>query len=154
MTTKVKSLNKKPKTAIQALANYLDCEPDELNEESYKHYGLEVFSTGKEQYAVGTDREADEACLENIKDSAWAFNSAFICSYCDLPQELADALESMQREKCENANDAILALIEKTEEGIKGFAEEAISSDGRGHFLGGYDGEENEQDGFYIYRIN
>lgn len=26
--------------------------------------------------------------------------------------------------------------------------------DGRGHFLSGYDGKENEQDGYYIYRIN
>jgi hypothetical protein len=63
-------------TAIEALAKYLECEPDDLREKKYDHYGLE------------------------------------------------------------------------------GFVEEAVSADGRGHFLSSYDGEENEQDGFYIYRIN
>ena len=34
------------------------------------------------------------------------------------------------------------------------FIEDAISSDGRGHFLSPYDGEENEEGDYFIYRIN
>jgi hypothetical protein len=63
-------------------------------------------------------------------------------------------LEAIQSKKCEGANNAILSIIEKTDGGIDGFVEEAISADGRGHFLSSYDGDENEKDGFFIYRIN
>ena len=60
----------------------------------------------------------------------------------------------MQSKKCEGANDAILALIKKTDGGLDGFVEDAISADGRGHFLSSYDGDENEENGFYIYRTS
>ena len=145
----IKSVN-----AVEAVADQIGCDPDDLTLETHTHYGLEVFSNGSQEYAVGTDKEANEACKEYIKDSTWAFRSSFICEYCNLPQELAEALEAMQSKKCEGANDSILALIEKTEGGLDGFAEEAISADGRGHFLSSYDGNENEKDGFFIYRIN
>ena len=140
--------------AVEAVADEVGCDSDDLTLESHTHYGLEVFSNGKKEYAVGTDSEADEACKEYIKDSAWAFRSSFICEYCNLPQELEEALEAMQSKKWEGANDAILALIEKTDGGLDGFVEDAVSADGRGHFLSSYDGEENEESGFFIYRIN
>ena len=129
--------------------NYSD-----LTKENFDHYRLSVYSVNGEEWAIGTDSEADEACKEYIKDSAWAFRSSFICEYCNLPQELAEALEAMQSKKCEGANDSILALIDKTDGGLDGFVEEAVSADGRGHFLSSYDGDENEKDGFFIYRIN
>lgn len=155
MNQTTKTLNKLQATnAIEALANFAECDPDDITKASHDHYGLKVFSVGREEYAVGTNEESDRACLEYIKDSAWAFRSSFICHYCKLPLELAEALEAMQSKKCESANDAILALIEKTDGGLEGFAEEAVSADGRGHFLSGYDGEENEESGFYIYRTN
>jgi hypothetical protein len=147
--TMIKAVN-----AVEAVADEIGCDPDDLTLKSYTHYGLEVFSNGREEYAVGTDSEADEACKEYIKDTAWAFRSSFICEYCSLPQELAEALEAMQSKKCEGANDSILALIEKTDGGLDGFVEDAISADGRGHFLSSYDGNENEKDGFFIYRID
>lgn len=140
--------------AIEALANHLGCDQDDLKKENYDHYGLEVFSLGREEYAIGTDEEAQNACEENIKDSAWAFRSSFICEFCNLPNELEEALETIQSNKCESANDAILALIQKADGGLQGFTECAISSDGRGHFLSPYDGEEKEESGFFIYRIN
>ena len=34
------------------------------------------------------------------------------------------------------------------------FVEDAVRADGRGHFLAGYDGNENEQGDFYLYRTN
>jgi hypothetical protein len=146
---KLKAVN-----AVEALADYLQCDPDDLTKEYCDYYGLEVFSIGLKDYAIGTDEEVNRACVEYIKDSAWAFRSSFICDYCNLPQELAEALEAMQSKKCEGANDAILALIEKADGGLDGFVDKAISADGRGHFLNMYDGNETESDGFFIYRIN
>ena len=32
--------------------------------------------------------------------------------------------------------------------------EEAVSLDGRGHFLASYDGHENEHNDYFIYRTN
>ena len=126
----------------------------DLRKENFDHYGLSVYSVNGEEWAIGTDSEADEACKEYVKDTAWAFRSSFICEYCDLPQELAEALEAMQSKKCEGANDSILVLIEKTDGGLDGFVEEAVSADGRGHFLSDYDGEECEVGEFFAYRIN
>jgi hypothetical protein len=147
--TMIKAVN-----AVEAVANQIGCDPDDLTLETHTHYGLEVFSNGSKEYAVGTDSEADEACTEYIKDSAWAFRSSFICEFCNLPECLAEALEAMQSQKCEGANDAILALIERGDGGLDGFVEDAVSADGRGHFLSSYDGNENEESGFFIYRIN
>ena len=145
----------KTMSKTEALAEHIGgVKSSDLTKENFNHYGLSVYSVNGEEWAIGTDSEADKACKEYIKDTAWAFRSSFICEYCNLPQELAEALEAMQSKKCEGANDSILALIEKTDGGIDGFVEEAISADGRGHFLSSYDGEENERGGFFIYRIN
>ena len=146
---KIKAVN-----AIEALADYLECDPDDLTSENHTHYGLEVFSLGNKEYAIGTDAEADEACAEYIKDSLWAFNASFICSECELPSELEEALQSMQETRCESANDSILALVERSRGGLESFVSSAISADGRGHFLSSYDGEENEAGEFFVYRIN
>ena len=140
---------------VRALCAFLDCQPDDLSRERYDHYGLAVFSYGREEYAIGTDEEADQACAEYVHDSAWAFNASFVLSECGLPSDLEEAIQTFQSEKCESANDAIVALIEKTC-GMDEFVKAAISADGRGHFLSGYDGNENDsEDGaFVIYRTN
>lgn len=138
---------------IEALAKYLQVEPDDLKEEKYDHYGLDLYSLGDKEYAIGTDKESDEACEEYIKDSVWAFNASFILSECGLPLSGEESLKSMQEKSCEGANDFILSLIEKTC-GLEEFVKSAISADGRGHFLSGYDGNENEEGEYFIYRVN
>ena len=143
----------KATNAIEALASHAGCDPSDIEKEDYGYYGLELFSVDKAQYAVGTDEEVKDALVEYVKETAWAFRSSFICEYCNLPQEMAEALEIMQSKKCESANESILALIEKTEGGVEGFAEEAERWDGRGHLLASYDGAEGEESGFFIYRI-
>jgi hypothetical protein len=147
---------------IRALCEHLGCEPDDLTEERYDTYGLTTFEHGRGSYAIGTDKEADDACQEYVKDSVWAFKSDFICDQCDLPWELAECLKGFQSAKCEGANDALLALVEKCTT-LEDFTRAAISSDGRGHFLNGYDGNEEEVNAetaegervtYYIYRTN
>lgn len=57
----------------------------------------------------------------------------------------------MQGKLCESANSLVKSLIVDLDH----FVSDAISADGRGHFLSGYDGVEIELDGdFYAYRTN
>lgn len=128
---------------VRALCEHLDCEPDDLRENSYDQYGLLSVEYGRQTYLVGTDEEADAAIVEYCKDSIWAFNADFLCEVCGLPSELADCLKGYQEAECEGANDALLALVEKCSD-LDTFARKAASADGRGHFLSGYDGNEHE----------
>ena len=146
---------------IKALAMQLGVEDEEIEDiktQDYDYYGLTVLVYKEEEYAIGTDEEADAAVKEYIRNNIWAFNTAFILEYCDLPLELEEAIKTFQETKCEGANDALLALIEKCGCGdFDEFVEEAVMVDGRGHFLSTYDGEEYkvEYNGkmYYIYRI-
>lgn len=99
------------------------------------------------------DETADILVADYIKDSVWAFNPDFLSSMTEIDEEVFKALQ----DKCEGSNHAVLSLIDKTC-GIESFVKEAISADGRGHFLSGYDGEENDisVDGtiYYVYRVN
>lgn len=135
---------------VRALCTHLDCAPEDLTMERYDQYGLAVYSLGRQEYAIGTDAEADAAVAKNIRDSVWAFNASFLASYTGLPEEMFAGMQ----DKCEDANDAFLTCVERAEGGFKGFVEEAVSCDGRGHFLSGYDGAENEEGEYFIYRIN
>jgi len=136
---------------IEALAIHLGINQEEITEQTYTHYGLPIFCIGSKEYAVGDDEQAGEALYEYIEQSVWAFNPSFIASECNLPH--SEGMIKCAQEKCESANDGILAMIKGTC-GLKSFVDSAESADGRGHFLSPYDSEENEVDGFFIYRLN
>lgn len=131
---------------IQALANFLGEDQEEINQSSYNE---NLFEYGNQEYLVLTDEEADEEVKEYIKETLWAFNASFLADETDMPKEIFEALQP----KCEGANEAILKLVEKTC-GLDEFVESAVQSDGRGHFLSTYDGEENEEEKYFIYRTN
>lgn len=145
---------------IKALAEFLELEADEIDEITEASYGDNTYEYGREEYLVLTDEEADKATEEYIRDSVWAFNASFIASEAGLYETegmivasgLIDMISAAQ-EKAEGANEGILAMIEGTC-GLKSFVQAAISADGRGHFLAGYDGNENESGDYYIYRTN
>lgn len=128
-----------------ALAKYLDMGKDDIEE---VHEG--EYSVGNKEYLVLTDAEADRRTEEHIKDSLWAFNAEFIIEHSKLPYEALEMIRGFQEAKSEGANETIAALIDDMDE----FVAAAIGADGRGHFLSGYDGEENEEGGFFIYRTN
>lgn len=134
-------------TKIEALRKYIN-EPDENIEQS-KHDESTFEACGCE-YLVLTDEEADQKAKEYILDSVWAFNKSFLDSHSEAISELDEKSFRVIQEACEGANKAILCMIDDKDH----FVSDAIMSDGRGHFMSSYDGEENEQDGFYIYRIN
>jgi hypothetical protein len=130
----------------EALAKYLEVEIEEVEE----GYSDDTFEVGRKEYLVLTDDEADEKAKEYILESVWAFNPDFLAAHAREGID-ADVIKAIQaNEKCEGNNKALLALIEDKEH----FVSDAILSDGRGHFLNTYDGEENEEGEFFIYRTN
>ena len=103
-------------------------------------------------YLVLTDSEADEEAKRYILDSVWAFKPSFLSSFTGFDIEVFEAIQNNGR--CESNNDAILSMIKDEDD----FVSDAISADGRGHFISSYDGNENEETvngtTFYIYRQN
>lgn len=130
---------------IRALAAHLGVGRDEVEPTEWGNY-----RAGRHEYLVLTDEEADEEARKDIKESLWAFNTGFIIDHSKLPPEAEEMVKFFQEEKSEGANETIKALIEDMDE----FVSDAIAADGRGHFLSPYDGEEREEGGFFIYRIN
>ena len=110
-------------------------------------------------YLVLTDSEATEETKEYIRNMLWVFKSDFIMEYLNSDVELSDkqyndtqkAIEEMQKTLCENANEIIYSLISNN---YDDFVETAIETDGRGHFLAGYDGDELETENYFVYRNN
>lgn len=129
-----------------ALARFLDCEVDDITED-----GNGNFSTGREEYLVLTDEEADERAKEYILDSVWAFNYSFLCAHSGAIAEIPEKeYTEMAGKLCESFNKAALAMIDDKDH----FVSDAIACDGRGHFLSQYDGEENQEGEYFIYRTN
>ena len=113
----------------------------------------QTFTFGSEEYLVLTEEEADERVREEILESVWAFNLSFLNSHARDGVDFED-MKDFQESKCEEANKTFLALIKDVDH----FVDDAIMADGRGHFISGYDGAENEvkirDTYFFIYRIN
>lgn len=111
-----------------------------------------------EDYLVLTDDEADKKAEEEIRQSLWAFNADFIGEHCKNTEKMdsyeyddfIESLKTIQSQQAERTNGLVLALIDDIDE----FIDDAIDADGRGHFISRYDGDENEQDGYFIYRQN
>lgn len=124
-----------------ALAKAIECAPEEA--QSFIDDG---------DWLVYTDEEADEAARDYILDSAWAFRYEFLCAHSDAISEIPKKeFEEMQGRLCEGFTKAVLAMLDDKEH----FVHDAILSDGRGHFLSPYDGEEVDlEGGLYAYRCN
>lgn len=115
----------------QALAQYLEVEVSEVKK---LPYGDNLFKMGDQEYLIVNDAEANKAAREYIFDAYMGARD--IEEYCAM--------------KCEGANDWVKGLIKNKTE----FVNDAISADGRGHFLAQYDGNENQFGTWFIYRIN
>ena len=128
-----------------ALATLEEADFDEVEKASF---GENTYEHGSGEFLVLTDDEADDAAREYISESVWAFRAEFLEHHT--PEGVdADTIRILQ-EKCEGANAALKGMISD----FDGFVEDAVSADGRGHFLNHYDGAEHEVGEFYIYRTN
>jgi len=136
------------------ISNKIDvsCEVDDI-EESY--YDDNIFIADDEEWMVLTNSEANEKASEVIKDLVWSFNSSFLSQETCIDEEVFKAIQS--NNNCEDNNLAMLSIIKATC-GLDEFIESAISSDGRGHSLSNYDGQEIEVEinskYYYFYRVN
>lgn len=135
-------------TKEKELAEFLGVEENEVKKNSWGTYGT---GDGNE-YMVLTDDEANEKAYSEIEESLWAFNADFIIEMTGLNRGV-ESLRTIQKNSCEDCNDFIKAIIKGTC-GLDAFVESAIESDGRGHFISYYDGEENEKGEYFIYRVN
>ena len=106
-------------------------------------------------YLVYTDEEADEAVREYIEETVWAFSPSFLQAHTDVS---IGTIREMQEKMSPSVNEAIIAMIKD----FDNFVDDAIASDGRGHFLAQYDHEENyvsfsNKEGknvtYFIYRL-
>ena len=133
---------------IKALATFLGIDEKDIS------YEYNTFAIDGNEYLVLTDGEADAEAKQYILETLWAFNAEFILDTCGLDSspDVIESLRKMQEDACEGCDDFIRALVDGTC-GIDEFVNQAILSDGRGHFLGTYDGKEGEQDGYFIYCI-
>jgi len=139
----------------EAASKILGCDVDDVECLTYDHYGLKVFSNGAEEYAIGSDEEANEAIKQYMQDSVWSFRPEFIASHTKAGSTngMIKAITALQ-ESCEDCNEDVKILIEDMED----FISDAVSADGRGMFLSPYDSEEQEIviDGeyYFAYRLN
>jgi hypothetical protein len=105
----------------------------------YNSNGLQVIEIDGEEWTLCTDEEADKAVKSYIEETLWAFNKSFLSDQTGLPEEVFSTLQ----QGCESSNDAILSIVEKCGD-MDTLVSDAVSSDGRGHFLSPYDGHEKE----------
>ena len=134
-------------TKIEALAKFLEIGIEDITETNW-----DTLEADGSEFLVLTDEEADAKAYSEIEESLWAFNADFIIDMCGFSGG-EKSLIAMQRESCEDCNEFIKAMIEGTCT-LDTFVQSAIETDGRGHFISMYDGEENEQDEYFIYRVN
>jgi hypothetical protein len=138
MSTKEEERNR---SNIEALKKHTNCEYSDITKE-----GKTTYFIGDQEYLVLNDKEAQKRCEEDIKQSIWAFNSSFLSFHTEID---IDIIKSVQQH-CESSNNMLLNSIKNIEK----FINEAIASDGRGHFISYYDGNEHEENELFIYRLN
>ena len=137
-----------------ALAVHLDVDADVIAVRDYDDclFGDSNFDR---EYLVLTDEEATQRAIDAARDSLWAFRGAFWKNYTDLSPSSVKAIEKAQGILCEDAGPVLAAVVGAR---LDEMLTDAIDADGRGHFLAGYDGEENAVDRngetFYVYRVN
>jgi len=97
------------------------------------------------EFLVMTGAEADEAVAQYVRDTIQHFTPSFIAKHTH-SSVTASVVKVLCEAACyfEHADQAVDALLELVGERFDDFVAEAIAVDGRGHFLGSYDGTEHE----------
>lgn len=119
----------------------------------YNGFGVGYIRLGTREmrYVVMTDDEATKAAEYNIRNTMFAFNAQWIADF--VPDGIdAEHIKVMKGDKCEEINDAMIALVEAGK-GMDRFVEASIAADGREHFLNSYDGNEYDLGGYIIIRV-
>lgn len=124
-------------------------------------YAKENFST--DDLLICDEEGRLQEVTSYIRDSVWAFNPKFITDHMSREttrnltsrefDELTKSISYLTEKLCESANNIILTLIFDLDK----FVDDAVASDGYGHFLSTWDGKEIEFDvggnTLYAYRL-
>ena len=122
-----------------------------INTSTATHYGLPVVEVDGCEYAIARDDdEVLTACRENIEDMLWACSTSFLLRHMSIPAAFEPALKAIQHDQCESCNDMIRECIAD----MDALVQEAYDTDGAGHFLSAYDGNEDEYLGAIWFRIS
>ena len=122
-------------TTVRALANFLRVKYSEAQD---------MIDNGT--YEVLTEDEIHDKATDEIRNTLWAFRYHFLASNSDIIADIPQkSWEAMVSSLCEDANDAIFGMIEAGV-GFESFVDEAILTDGIGHFTSYYDGEAYDTD--------
>lgn len=127
---------------------------EDIEAEAWDDSSFDAFGN---TYRVLDDSEADAAVLESTREMLWAFNASFLAGY--MPDGIDESeIDAIRGDRCEDANAAMLALVNAGDSDVETIARDYAAADGRGHALAGYDHEENEVSHagrtWYIYRTN
>lgn len=103
----------------------------------FRNYAEAYAKYPETMFLILNDGQADLQAREVVLDTAWAFNADFLAKLTGIDQTVYECLQRL----CEDANTAVLKLIEATC-GVDKFVQAAIAADGRGHFISPMDGKE------------
>ena len=135
---------------ILAIAKEFVCYPKDVEEGYDNEYNIDGTD-----YLVLTGREADDKVEEYVEEILWSFSPHFLSSVTGVDSSVFEAIRD--NGNCESNNEPIQSILDATNTSMSEVAQEAISWDGRGHFLSQYDGRETEvyADGeyYYCYRV-
>lgn len=146
---------------MEVLAEFADIATSEIKQAEWTDDPNRLATNYDEEWLILTDEEAEEMARDYIIDMLWSFNADFLMDHMDAVDSLntrerevfKKSLEKIQCDLCEGANPIASALVG---DNIDNLIEDAIEADGRGCFIGYYDGSEDsiEYDGvdYYIYR--
>lgn len=113
-------------------------------------YTVTTGEEGEMTFLVLNEEDREYYVTEEIKDRLWAFIPEFLAECTEIE---VTPFETMAAQGDETFNNVIKILIENTC-GMEYFVEQAVVTDGYGHFLSTYDGDENESGEFFIYRLD
>lgn len=143
-----------------SLAENLGCSPENIIPSPQCD---KIFDVGAREYLVVTEQEAADIIAEQVEQELWAFQPKFIIQHTFLHEgitfdddeyrAIVQGLAAIQDRLMEKCNSMLKGLIDVTC-GMPFFIEEAVTHQGRGHFLAPYDEHEEQQGDFYIYRMN
>jgi len=131
-------------TKQEALAKHLECSVKDVELSTYDD---KTFIAEGEEYLVLLDNEADEIVKERIENEVCFFNADFIAAHTH--ESITEDVIKAVQEKYEEGNEALIHLITDFDR----FVQDAVNSDGRGHFLNHYDGNEFEVGEYFIYQV-
>jgi len=102
------------------------------------------WGSGDMEVAFATDEMADKAVYMDIMDSLFAFNTDFLMRF--IKRGISEEAVLSMQQQSESGNAALRSWLKNKKE----FVEEAVASDGRGHFLSPYDGSERTLEEYHL----